>query len=306
MRNIIVVPVLLILCLLQTNNLLFADENIEAKSALSSAISEASAEVSTAAVAEAIESAEVVVEEAAAEEVAETVEAVAEEVTVAVEEIETVTEEIATIVAETEESTEAVVAEVIAEEVVEKVAEAVTETTVAITEAVVESESDVIATVNGEKILRLSFNKRLNVFRRMNQEVTDVIKMQVVQTLAVNEQVEHVVALATDLQTHFNPVQLGALEELGVPQCPEQVFLVPVLGGTLFELVHHPVFQQLLVADADLDGVPRGAMFLEPTVDQWNVNRSPAPAGTEAKRLWGPVQIDSSASMLGIEGPAGH
>ena len=195
MRNIIVVPVLLILCLLQTNNLLFADENIEAKSALSSAISEASAEVSTAAVAEAIESAEVVVEEAAAEAVveeateaatevvAEAVEAVAEEVTAAVEEVETATEEIATIVAETEESTEAVVAEVIAEEVVEKVAEAVTETTVAITEAVVESESDVIATVNGEKILRLSFNKRLNVFRRMNQEVTDTVKMQIVDQL---------------------------------------------------------------------------------------------------------------------------
>ena len=195
MRNIIVVPVLLILCLLQTNNLPFADENIEAKSALSSAISEASAEVSTAAVAEAIESTEVVVEEAAAEAVveeateaatevvAEAVEAVAEEVTAAVEEVETATEEIATIVAETEESTEAVVAEVIAEEVVEKVAEAVTETTVAITEAVVESESDVIATVNGEKILRLSFNKRLNVFRRMNQEVTDTVKMQIVDQL---------------------------------------------------------------------------------------------------------------------------
>ena len=195
MRNIIVVPVLLILCLLQTNNLLFADENIEAKSALSSAISEASAEVSTAAVAEAIESTEVVVEEAAAEAVveeateaatevvAEAAEAVAEEFTAAVEEVETATEEIATIVAETEESTEAVVAEVIAEEVVEKVAEAVTETTAAVTEAVVESESDVIATVNGEKILRLSFNKRLNVFRRMNQEVTDTVKMQIVDQL---------------------------------------------------------------------------------------------------------------------------
>ena len=196
MRNIIVVPVLLILCLLQTNNHLFADENIEAKSALSSAISEASAEVSTAAVAEAIESTEVVVEEAAAGTVVEeateavteeVVEAVAEEVTAAVEEVETATEEIATIVAETEESTEAVVeevvAEVIAEEVVEKVAEAVTETTAAVTEAVVESESDVIATVNGEKILRLSFNKRLNVFRRMNQEVTDTVKMQIVDQL---------------------------------------------------------------------------------------------------------------------------
>jgi len=156
MRNIIVVPVLLILCLLQTNNLLFADENTELKSELSLVITETSAEVSTAA--EAVESTEAVAEKA--------VEAATEEVE-AVAEVETATEEIATIVAETEESTEAVV-----EEAAEVVAE-----------AVVESETDVIATVNGEKIFRLSFDKRLNVFRRMNQEVTDAIKMQVMNQL---------------------------------------------------------------------------------------------------------------------------
>ena len=192
MRNIIVIPVLLILCLLQTNSLLFADENTEAKAEVSAALEaakavtkgieneeqaiinkilaeekeleEASAEASTTAVAETVEAVE-----AATEEVAETVEAVAEEVA----------------------------AEVIAEEVVEQVAEAVTETTAAVAEvvkeekvaaeevaeAVVESESDVIATVNGEKIFRLAFNKRLNVFRRMNQEVTDAVKMQIVSQL---------------------------------------------------------------------------------------------------------------------------
>jgi len=86
-------------------------------------------------------------EEAKAEASAATTEASAEESTTAV--------------AETVKSTEAVAEEV----------------------AVVESESDVIATVNGEKILRLSFDKRLDVFRRMNQEVTDTIKMQVINQL---------------------------------------------------------------------------------------------------------------------------
>ena len=188
MRNFIVIPVLLILCLLQTNSLLFADENTEAKAEVSAALEaakavtkgteneeqtiinkilaeekeleEASAEASTTAVAETVEAVE-----AATEEVAETVEAVAEEVA----------------------------AEVIAEEVVEQVAEAVTETTAAavveevaseaVAEAVVESEGDVIATVNGEKIFRFYFNKRLNVFRRMKQEVTDEVKMQVMNQL---------------------------------------------------------------------------------------------------------------------------
>ncbi len=51
------------------------------------------------------------------------------------------------------------------------------------TEAVAEAESDVIATVNGEEILRKDFDKRLNVFRRMKQDVTSTIKMQVVSQL---------------------------------------------------------------------------------------------------------------------------
>ena len=187
MRNIIVIPVLLILCLLQTNSLLFADENTEAKAEVSAALKaakavtkgteneeqtiinkilaeekkleEASAEASTTAVAEAVESAEAVVEEV----------------------VEAATEEIATIVAETEESTEAAVA-----------AEAkAAETTAGVVHEVEEdcpgppklAENDVIATVNGEEIYRLSFDKRLNVFRRMNQEVTDAIKMQVMNQL---------------------------------------------------------------------------------------------------------------------------
>ena len=200
MRNIIVVPVLLILCLLQTNSLLFADEHAEAKSAISSAITDASAEVSTAAVAEVVESVEAVVEEAeevVAEEVVEettkaATEELAEEVTAAVAEVETAAEEIATAVEKAEAVVEEVATEVSEEEVVEKAAEVVTETTAAVVEevssvpvaeAVVENESDVIATVNGEKILRLSFDKRLNVFRRMNQEVTDAVKMQVIDQL---------------------------------------------------------------------------------------------------------------------------
>ena len=198
MRNIFIVPVLLILCLLQTNNLLFADENIEAKSALSSAISEASAEVSTAAVAETVEAA---VEEAAAEVTAEAVVEKAVEVAT-----EVVTTAVAgagakvptTAVAEAIEIAEAVVeeaaSEVTAEAVVEKAVEVATEevaTAVVVAEtkpeesavASEEKETDVIAVINGEKILRLTFDKRLNVFRRMNQEVTDVIKMQVVDQL---------------------------------------------------------------------------------------------------------------------------
>ena len=197
MRNIFIIPVLLILCLLQTNNILFAYEITKAKAGVSAAIAESSAEVSTTAVAETVEA---VVEEAAAEVTAEAVVEKAVEVAT-----EVVTTAVAgagakvptTAVAEAIEIAEAVVeeaaSEVTAEAVVEKAVEVATEevapAVVAETKpeesavAAEEKETDVIAVINGEKILRLTFDKRLNVFRRMNQEVTDVIKMQVVDQL---------------------------------------------------------------------------------------------------------------------------
>ena len=46
-------------------------------------------------------------------------------------------------------------------------------------------------------------------------QVEVVVQVEVVQVLAVDQQVEHVVALPAHLQPHLHPVQLGGLEELG-------------------------------------------------------------------------------------------
>ena len=116
----IVVQVMLLLFILQTSNLLFANENTEAK-----------AEVKT--------------------------EATAEKETKA-------------------KSDTAAVAETVAK------AEAGTEA-VAEAEAVAETENDVIATVNGEKIIRKDFDRRMNVIKRMNQDVTRSTQLQVVNQL---------------------------------------------------------------------------------------------------------------------------
>ena len=204
MRRMIVIPVVLFLFAMQANNLLFANEDAEAKTEVSAAAAEVDTEESTATVSETNESteavveeeavsaaesiAEEVVEEVASEEVAEAVvekatEATTAESTIAVvveeeeeeEEEETNTEVIETVVTDTAVSTEAVV---------EKEAEVTSdEGTPPVAVAVVEKEDDVIAMVNGEKILRITFDRRLNVFRRMDQEVTDAIKMQVVDQL---------------------------------------------------------------------------------------------------------------------------
>lgn len=47
------------------------------------------------------------------------------------------------------------------------------------------AEADVVATVNGEKVSRKDFDRRINVIRRMNQEVTRSTEMMVVRQLAM-------------------------------------------------------------------------------------------------------------------------
>lgn len=54
-------------------------------------------------------------------------------------------------------------------------------------------------------------------------QVEVVVQMQVVEVLTVDEQIEHVVALPANLQTHFHPVQFGGLKELGGLKGAEQI-----------------------------------------------------------------------------------
>ena len=54
-------------------------------------------------------------------------------------------------------------------------------------------------------------------------QVEVVVEVQVVEVLAVDKQVQHVVALLTDLQTHLHPVQRRRLEKLGRLERSEQV-----------------------------------------------------------------------------------
>lgn len=54
-------------------------------------------------------------------------------------------------------------------------------------------------------------------------QVEVVIQVKVVQVLSVNQQVQHIVALATHLQAYFHPVQLCRLEKLCSLEGAEQV-----------------------------------------------------------------------------------
>ena len=51
-------------------------------------------------------------------------------------------------------------------------------------ESVKETRDDVVATVNGEEIFRKELDRRLSVYKRMNQEVTRAVQIEVINRLA--------------------------------------------------------------------------------------------------------------------------
>jgi len=167
----IVLPFLLLLLVLQASCLLYAGENAEAKTEVKTEATvekEKKAGADTSAVAGA----------------KPTVEADTGTVADTEAKDETSSEDVAEEEAGTDESTSTAAKK---KENTEKSDAAVSETESSKTEesaeAGVEAGNDVIATVNDEKILRKDFDRRLNVFRRMNQDVTSIIKMQVVNQL---------------------------------------------------------------------------------------------------------------------------
>mmetsp|Transcript_139393 Transcript_139393/g.242388 ORF Transcript_139393/g.242388 Transcript_139393/m.242388 type:complete len:464 (+) Transcript_139393:5762-7153(+) len=132
-------------------------------------------------------------------------------------------------------------------------------------------------------------------------QVEVVVQVQVVQVLAVDQEVQHVVALAADLQPGLHPVQGCGLEELRHPQRGEQVFLRQGFRGAAVELIEHPALQQLLVADAHFDRVGPGAMLLVPRLDKRDVNGTARPTRTEIERPWGPVQRNALRRVVIVE-----
>lgn len=72
--------------------------------------------------------------------------------------------------------------------------------------------------VTESRLLALLGGQRLD-----GLQIEVVVQMQVVEILAMNQQVEHVVALSAHLQRRLHPVERGRLEELGRLERAEQI-----------------------------------------------------------------------------------
>ena len=88
--------------------------------------------------------------------------------------------------------------------------------------------------------------------------------MKVIEILAMNEEIEHVVALTANLETSFDPVDPCGLEELCSLEGTEQVLLCHGLWRTMLEFVQDEAFKELLVRHPDFSGLARWTMLKIP------------------------------------------
>jgi hypothetical protein len=73
-------------------------------------------------------------------------------------------------------------------------------------------------------------------------EVEIVIQVEVVEILSMNQEIEHVVTLTTDLKSCFYPIEFSHLEELCVGESFEEWTLVLGLGRSMMQLIQNPTF----------------------------------------------------------------
>lgn len=117
----------------------------------------------------------------------------------------------------------------------------------------------------------------------------------------MDQQVEHIVALPTDLEASFDPIKLRQLEELGLLEGAEQVTLVLGFGALMVQAVENPALQELLVADTHFNRVSLWAVLLEPRADEWDITGTSGAPSSLVERSRGVIEINTAGGVLCIE-----
>ena len=88
------------------------------------------------------------------------------------------------------------------------------------------------------RLLTLLRCQRLHRF-----QIKVIIQMQVVQIFTVNQQIQHVITLTTNLQTGFNPIDLCALKKLCRFERFKQITFLHRFRWSMMQCIQHKVFQ---------------------------------------------------------------
>ncbi len=100
------------------------------------------------------------------------------------------------------------------------------------------------------------------------------------------------------LETDFNPVELGCLEELGCLQGAQEILFIQSFGWALVQLVQNVALEHFLVADTNFHWLVGRATLHVPILDQRNIDCTTSTASTHAERLGRKVEGDSTVCCL--------
>ena len=67
--------------------------------------------------------------------------------------------------------------------------------------------------------------------------------MQKVEVLAMDQEVKHVIALTTDLETSLNPIEFSQLEKFGLLERFEKISLVLCFRPLVVQAIQNPALQ---------------------------------------------------------------
>lgn len=151
-------------------------------------------------------------------------------------------------------------------------------------------------TISETRLFTLLCSERFHGF-----QVEVVIEMEIVQILAMDQEIQHVVALTAHLQTSLDPIECRRLEELRRLERSEQVSLLLRLRATVLQRVEDVILQQLLVADANLNRVTWWAVLLVPSFDQRDVVSATASARSHVEWTRSPQERDSVGCVVGVK-----
>lgn len=155
-----------------------------------------------------------------------------------------------------------------------------------------------------KKCLTISKSRFLSFLGRQRLhglQIKVVIQMQIIQILSVNQQIEHIVALSTHLQTRFDPIECGRLKEFRRLERTEKIAFFLRLRSAMLECVENVIFEKFLIADANFDGIAGRTVLTIPAFDEGNVNGATTTTRTHVERTRCPQQGNSVGGVVGVE-----
>lgn len=106
-------------------------------------------------------------------------------------------------------------------------------------------------------------------FHRLQIEV--IIQMQIVQIFAMNQQIQHIVALATHLQPGLHPIERCRLKEFRRLERTEQIAFLLWLRSSMLQGIQHVIFQQLLITDTNFNRMTGRTVLFVPAFYQRHI-----------------------------------